>query len=93
MLRILFEILLPLVLPTVLYLVGLQLANWSRQDRTMDWAGLPWLWLTAAGALLLAAMLVVVTVGFGTARPGVYVPPRLQNGRVVPGHIEPGSAP
>ena len=39
----------------------------------------------------LAIVLLVVTVHFGAPEEGVYVPPRLQNGRVVPGHIEPKS--
>ena len=56
-------------------------------------AGVPWLWLAGAGVLLLAIVLVVVTVRFGTPQEGVYVPPRWENGQVVPGHIEPTSRP
>jgi hypothetical protein len=55
----------------------------------MRWRALPWLWLAGAGAVLLAVVLFVVTVHFGTSEPGVYVPPRYEGGRVVPGHIEP----
>jgi hypothetical protein len=50
---------------------------------------LPWLWLAGAGVVLLALVLVVVTVHYGTAQPGTYVPPRWENGQIVPGHIEP----
>ena len=45
------------------------------------------------GVALTALVLFVVTVGFGTAMPGIYVPPRLENGRIVPGHIEPAKKP
>jgi hypothetical protein len=101
MLRVFFTIVLPLVLPTALYLVWLWLAHWSprgsaeesRQGETVHWAALPWVWLAAAGALLLALMLFVVTVHFGTSEPGNYVPPRVENGRIVPGHIEPAHDP
>ncbi len=93
MLRIFFEILLPLVLPTAVYLIGVRIACLSRRGGTMGWANLPWLWLAGAGALLLALILFVVTVGFGTSQPGVYVPPRLENGRIAPGHMEPEHSP
>ena len=44
-------------------------------------------------AVLLAVVLFVVTVHFGTSEQGVYVPPRYEGGHVVPGHIEPGAKP
>jgi hypothetical protein len=101
MLRVFFTIVLPLVLPTVLYLLWMRLAQWlpwrslpgspegSQPGEAVRWAALPWVWLAAAGALLLTLMLFIVTVHFGTAEPGTYVPPRWENGRIVPGHIEP----
>jgi hypothetical protein len=101
MLRVFFTIVLPLVLPTALYLLWLRLAHWlpwgsppgplegSQPVQAVRWAALPWVWLAAAGALLLALMLFVVTVHFGTSEPGTYVPPRWENGRIVPGHINP----
>jgi len=97
MLRVFFTIVLPLVLPTALYLLWMWLGHWlpwgppegGRLGETVHWAALPWVWLAAAGALLLILMLFVVTVHFGTADPGTYVPPRWENGRIVPGHIEP----
>lgn len=97
MLRVSLTIVLPLALPTVLYLLWLRLARWAQQDAppgaSEGWATLPWLWLAAAGAVLLAAVLFVVTVNFGNSTPGLYVPPHLENGRVIPGHIEPASRP
>ena len=94
MLRVFLTIVLPLVAPTAIYLAWVRFANRSQQgsppDGTLRWAAMPWLWLAGAGALLLALVLFVVTVHFGSARTGVYVPPRWENGRIVPGHIEPG---
>ena len=93
MLRVFFTIVLPLVLPTALYLVWLRFANWSPQEEqpseAVQWAALPWVWLAGAGVLLLAIVLFVVTVHFGTSQSGTYVPPHSENGRIVPGHIEP----
>jgi hypothetical protein len=53
------------------------------------WTSVPWVWLAGAGAVLLAIVLLVVTVGFGTSQQGIYVAPRYVNGRIVPGHFEP----
>ena len=93
MLRILVEIVLPLVLPTALYLVWLLLAQWAHSGGAVRWGALPWIWLAGAGVLLLVAMLAVVTVGFGTARHGAYVPPRWVGGHIIPGHIAKGAPP
>jgi hypothetical protein len=89
MLRLLVTILLPLFLPTALYLLWVTLVRPARRNGTALWAALPWLWLAAVGVALLVIVLLVVTVHFGTPQEGVYVPPRWQNGRIVPGHIEP----
>ena len=90
MLRVIFTIVLPLLLPTALYLLWLRAAQGWQQGEAVRWTALPWLWLGGTGVLLLAVVLFVVTVHFGTATPGVYVPPRWENGQIVPGHIEPG---
>jgi hypothetical protein len=45
------------------------------------------------GVALTALVLFVVTVHFGTSAPGTYVPPHVENGRVMPGHIEPAAKP
>jgi hypothetical protein len=89
MLRVGFTIVLPLLAPTVLYLAWIGLLGAPRDGGAVPWGAVPWIWLAGAGAVLLAIVLFVVTVGFGTAQHGVYVAPRWQNGRVVPGHIEP----
>lgn len=89
MLRIIFEILLPLLLPTVLYVAGMRIAALWRRGGAGRGAPLPWLWLAAAGVVLLALMLIVVRVGFGTAPQGLYVPPRWTDGHIVPGHFKP----
>ena len=86
--RVLLTIVLPLLLPTALYLLWVTMLRPSSQGET-HWAALPWLWLAVAGVVLLAIVLFVVTVHFGAPQQGVYVPPRWQNGRIIPGHMEP----
>ena len=92
MLRLVFTIVLPLILPTALYLLWLRFRSSAAAvgpGESAPGAALPWFWLALSGAVLLALVLLTVSVHFGTATPGVYVPPRWENGRVVPGHLEP----
>jgi hypothetical protein len=93
MLRVVFTIVLPLLAPTAIYLLWMWLANWSRPGEAAGWNGLPWWWLAGTGVLLLALVLFVVTVPSGTSVSGTYVPPRWENGRIIPGHIEPDRRP
>jgi hypothetical protein len=93
MLRVLLTIVLPLILPTAIYLVWMRATRWAQPDGVTHWGAVPWLWLAGIGALLLAIMLFVVTVHFGTSQPGVYVPPQQQGGHIIPGHIEPAAKP
>ena len=79
MLRVLLTIVLPLLLPTVLYLLWVATLRPARQSGMAPWTALPWVWLASAGIALLAIVLFVVTVHFGARQEGVYVPPRWQN--------------
>ncbi len=95
MIRAFLTIVLPLLLPTALYLL------WAIAMRGAQAAGitaalreLPWLWLAAAGVGLLVLVLIMVAVGFGrSADTAHYVPPHNVDGKIVPGHVEPGPAP
>jgi hypothetical protein len=95
MIRAFLTVILPLLLPTALYLL------WVVAMRRAEAAGVgellrgfPWIWLVAAGVALLAAVLVMVAFGFGrSADTAHYVPPRTVDGHIVPGHVEPGPAP
>jgi hypothetical protein len=89
MLRVVLTIVLPLLVPTALYLAWIGFIGAPRDGGAVSWAAIPWVWLAAAGALLLTIVLFVVTIGFGTTQQGVYVAPQWQNGRIVPGHIIP----
>jgi hypothetical protein len=89
MLRVFLTIVVPLLLPTALYLAGVAAWGAARGRPRRSWAAIPWLWLVVAGTGLLAIVLIVVTVGFGRRQEGVYVAPRYVNGRIIPGHFEP----
>jgi hypothetical protein len=91
MFRVGLTIVLPLVLPTGVYLLWIAALGPPRERGAKASTTVPWAWLAAAGAVLLAIVLFVVTIGFGTTQQGVYVAPRWQDGRIVPGHIEPAT--
>ncbi len=84
MIRIIVQIVVPLLLPAVVYVlwarfVGLQSLEQLRRG--------PWLWLSGAGVLL-----VIVSAGLWVALDyqapdGEYVPPRFEDGKLVPGHF------
>ena len=89
MVRVFLTIVLPLVFPTALYLLWVATLGSPGEGGVIRWTAIPWVWLACAGAALLMIVLFVVTVHFGTPQQGVYVPPRWQGGRIIPGHIEP----
>lgn len=91
--RALFTIVLPLILPTALYLL------WALAMRRVAATGMgdllrdvPWVWLVPAGVLLTAVVLLLIPLGFGGSN-GVYVPPEVVGGKLVPGHVEPTPKP
>jgi len=51
----------------------------------------PWFWLIVSGLLLVIASFVYVGLTEGDGTQGQYVPPHEVNGKVVPGHVEPGA--
>ena len=94
MLRVLLTIVLPLLLPTAIYVGWIAFLSRSGLSRSgsresLRFGALPLVWLVLAGVALLALLLVTVSVHFGEPVSGHYVPPRYENGNVVPPHIEP----
>lgn len=93
MLREFLTLVVPLVLPTALYLVWLRAVR-QPPHGALVWHALPWVWLAGTGVVLTAVVLFVVTVHFGTPTPGLYVPPHVdEQGRIVPAHIDPTRQP
>ncbi|HUK60192.1 MAG TPA: DUF6111 family protein [Stellaceae bacterium] len=87
--RVFLTIVLPLLLPTALYVLWTIGAGRFHLEETPEfWRELPFLWLALAGMVLTLA-LVVSVAELGGAKNGVYVPPHLENGTIVPGRLEP----
>jgi hypothetical protein len=81
--RVFLTIIVPLLLPTALYVAWRVVAGKQINVSAV------WLWLTVAGLALASAVLVLLSVDFGEPKEGQYVPPHVNDsGTVVPGHIE-----
>ena len=82
--RVFLTIVVPLLLPTVLYALWRVLAGKQINIPAV------WIWLAIAGLVLAALMLVFLSVDFGAPKEGQYVPPQVSpGGTVVPGHFDP----
>ena len=86
MTRLFLSILLPLLLPTVLYVLWASSLGRAEFAGTANWRSLPWAWLVVAGVALAVVVLFTV-VETGGRHDGTYVPPHLVNGVIVPGHF------
>ena len=78
MIRAFFTIILPLLLPTILYFL------WILAMRRAQAAGaaqilqqMPWPWLAVAGIVLAGAVVVLVAMRMGSEGSGEYVPPHI----------------
>jgi hypothetical protein len=87
----LFQILkyaIPALLPFALYALWLWIARLQQRAGVTGWRDAPWMLLTAAGLVLLVASLFATALLTGSPPEGTYVPPRLEDGRIVPGRVE-----
>ncbi len=91
--RIFIQIVVPVLLPAALYALWLWLerrrALALSGDAPSGWREGPWVLLLAVGVALAAILTLSLTLLDGSGKEGRYVPPRFQDGRVVPGHVEP----
>ena len=83
--RVLLQVVLPFLAPFLLY--GAYRLLVTRGRSFLDSA--PWFLLTASGLVLACGSLVALAFLGGDPPGGAYVPPRVENGRIVPGEVKP----
>jgi len=89
--RVFLQYVVPLLLPLAIYVGYLIIARRIQRgqgplaEQMRQW---PWAWLAVAGVTLLAISLLAFNLTTGSDPGGVYVPPKLEDGKVVPGHVE-----
>jgi hypothetical protein len=93
MLRKLLTIVLPLVLPLLVYAVYLALARrkarLAGEGRLPRWQEAPWAAIFVGGTLLMIASLAVWRMNIGVEPSVKLEPPRVVDGEVVPSHPVP----
>jgi len=85
MLRIVLFYLLPFLLPFIGYFTYRFLMTRGRPLLQQT----PWYVLSVIGLVLVVASLVTLALTGGWQREGDYVPPHLEDGRIVPGMVRP----
>lgn len=89
--RLFLTYILPLIFPLAVYLFWAWIVG--RKTRKPEdppfWYEGPWFWLIVSGFVLMVVVL-GSTAYFSEGGPpeGVYVPPHMEDGRIVPGHAK-----
>lgn len=86
MIRFLLQYLLPLLLPTLLWFGWMWLTQKGKEPRALREG--PWVWLIGSGIVLMGAALVATAFMTGSEPGGKYVPPYMEDGKIVPGRVE-----
>jgi len=89
--RLLFQYLLPLLLPAAVYFAWAWLSRRAGKGETDPLSRVqegPWFWLVAAGfALMVAGLALTALMGQDTTK-GTYQPSRIEDGHIVPGQVK-----
>ena len=92
MIRQIITIAVPLLAPTIAYILYVYFTRKNKEDaeegrEVPHWRQWPWVILVPTGALLAALSLFLLGLPGEDRDPGTYVPPRLEDGKVVPGGL------
>jgi hypothetical protein len=85
MLRIILTYLIPLIAPFVIYSLFVRITGRRNTEEALK---TPWFWLVASGLILVVITLFAVALTTGSDPTGTYVPPRLEDGRIVPSQVK-----
>jgi len=76
------------ILPLAIYAGYLNVIRYMRKTEGPTWSEVPLTRLFIAGLALMAAGMVVTAYVIGEDPDGVYVPARMENGKLVPGDVK-----
>jgi hypothetical protein len=89
MVRVVLENIVLFLLPTAIYIAYILLTRRGAGSAGEVINDAPLVWLFIVGALLVAATLVYYATITPGGKPGqVYIPPRVQDGRIEPGQLK-----
>ena len=75
-----------LLLPLTVYVLYIRYAR-RRHEAEPTWRETPWLMLISAGVVLLTLSVLVLGLIGGDPPGGVYVPPHVEDGKLIPGQV------
>jgi hypothetical protein len=78
----------PLLLPFVLYFLWVAIERRRKAAGGWEARDTPWIWLSMTGLVLLIVSLLGAGLFIGSEPGGTYVPPHVEDGKVVPGRVE-----
>lgn len=78
----------PLLLPFFLYFLWTFIEKRRKAAGGWEAKDTPWIWLSITGLVLLIGSLLATGLLIGTERGGTYVPPHVEDGKIVPGRVE-----
>lgn len=93
MTRILLTVVLPLLAPTVCYILWIWFLNKKKKDEAdkrplKEWQTWPWMRLVGLGSVLvILSVLALNFLGTDGSESGRYIPPHMKDGEVVPGRF------
>jgi len=85
--RVFLQYILPIIAPAAVYLLWLGLRGKGRKIPALEDG--PWFWLIVVGFLLAAVSVITYGVTSGHDPSSEYVPPRFEDGKVVPAQNRP----
>lgn len=92
MLRVFFTVILPLILPTLLYLTYMYITHLRSHYQASEvswWVNVPWFTLLLSGFVLIVLVLGVFMVLGRDPIGGKYIPAQVIDGQIVPGRVVP----
>ena len=78
----------PLLLPFALYFLWVFIERRRKAAGGWEVRDTPWIWLSMTGLVLLIFSLLGTGLLIGSELGGAYVPPYVEDGQVIPGHVE-----
>ena len=93
MIRLFLTVVLPLITPTLLYLMWVKIKRHKAKaladgEPLPEWERLPWPWLIGIGCALTVTGLLFVGFPTDHNQDSIYVPPHMEDGVLVPGHFK-----
>ena len=93
MIRTLLTVILPLLAPTVAYILWVWFMNKKKKDEEekrplKEWQTWPWVRLVSLGSVLVIISVLAFNISLGQEdERGRYIPPHMKDGEVVPGRF------